>query len=349
MSIYTYLLQLQNLHQPNNTNNQIYKPIKLVQHQPREERSKNAILHFIAGGLGGAVGVIVTSPLEVIKTQLQGKNSDLLYIGKPRFVPASAYSLYHLAKREGIKALWKGLGPHLFGVVPARAIHFSTYSFTKSIMEKLGYQEGPILWATSASSAGVAVAILTSPIWLIKTRLQLQTNLKNFNEGTRYRGYLHCCLNIIREEGPTGFFKGLSASIIGVSESAFQFVLYEKMKRSILEKKRECNYPDYESLTTTEYLVSAGSSKLVAAVTTYPHEVIRTRMREQLAPGAPIKYTNVLPGMALIVKEEGIRGLFKGVGPHVARVVPNSCIMFLTYEFVLDVAHSTNKLFHKFI
>ncbi|KAF2073951.1 hypothetical protein CYY_004738 [Polysphondylium violaceum] len=319
----------------NSNNNNINK---------KEPRSKNALLHFVAGGLGGAMGVIVTSPLEVIKTQLQGKNSNLLVQNKPRFMPTTFYSLYHLVQRDGTRGLWKGLGPHLLGVAPARAIHFSTYNLTKSILNKFGFKDGPILYLTSAISAGSAVAITTGPIWLIKTRMQLQTSLKNFNEGTQYRSFYHCCLSIIREEGPLGFYKGLGASLISVSESAFQFVLYEGFKSKIIQAKLKQGEVDPE-LSTYEYLMSAGVSKLVAAVSTYPHEVIRTRLREQSAPGAIPKYRSVIQGLLVIAKEEGLRGLYGGMGPHILRVVPNSCIMFLTYEFVLDLAHHASKLF----
>jgi len=324
----------------NNNNNQNNNNIE----KKKEPRSKNALLHFVAGGIGGAVGVVCTSPLEVIKTQLQGKNSNLLVVNKPKFMPTTVYSLYHLVQRDGVRGLWKGLGPHLLGVAPARAIHFSTYNMTKSLLNKMGFKDGPMLYLTSAISAGSAVAITTGPIWLIKTRMQLQTSLKNFNEGTQYRSFYHCCLSIIREEGPLGFYKGLGASLISVSESAFQFVLYEGFKNQIIQAKLKQGENDPE-LNTSEYLMSAGISKLIAAISTYPHEVIRTRLREQSAPGVPPKYRGVIQGMIVIAKEEGLRGLYGGMGPHILRVVPNSCIMFLTYEFILDLAHSASKLF----
>ncbi|GAM21656.1 hypothetical protein SAMD00019534_048310 [Acytostelium subglobosum LB1] len=314
--------------------------------KPRE-KSKNALLHFVAGGLGGAVGVICTSPLEVIKTQLQGANSAMLYVGKPRGVPTTVFALKNLYERDGPKGLFKGLGPHLLGVAPSRAVHFMTYSFTKTALEKMGVKEGPIMYLTSAISAGCTVAIATGPIWLIKTRMQLQTSLKDFNQGTHYRNTFHCCMAVLKEEGVFGFYKGLGASIISVSESAFQFVLYEGFKNRIIEEhlKRPEQYPYPKELSTVEYLSAAAVAKLIAAVTTYPHEVIRTRLRENIAPGAVPKYKNVIQGLYLIAREEGVRGLFGGMGPHVLRVVPNSSIMFLTYELVLDVANKISRLF----
>lgn len=64
---------------------------------------------------------------------------------------------------------------------------------------------------------------------------------------------------------------------------------------------------------------------------TYPHEVIRTRLREV----DNVKYKGLFSGLAQIAKDEGMRGLYGGIGPHLWRVVPNAAIMFMTYETVL--------------
>jgi solute carrier family 25 protein 33/36 len=36
------------------------------------------------------------------------------------------------------------------------------------------------------------------------------------------------------------------------------------------------------------------------------------------------------------MREEGLRGLYSGLGAHLIRVVPNSAIMFLVYEAVVN-------------
>ena len=66
-------------------------------------------------------------------------------------------------------------------------------------------------------------------------------------------------------------------------------------------------------------------------------------MREQRnpEPGSSLKYQNIFQGLKLIAKEEGMRGLYCGLVPHLLKVVPNAAIMFYTYEFV--VAHLLNK------
>ena len=82
-----------------------------------------------------------------------------------------------------------------------------------------------------------------------------------------------------------------------------------------------------------EFFLASSGSKLVAAVVAFPHEVIRTRLREQ--KGTTGKYKGLFSGLRTIFLEEGVRGLYCGMSAHLLRVVPNAGILFLTYESVM--------------
>ncbi len=73
---------------------------------------------------------------------------------------------------------------------------------------------------------------------------------------------------ILREEGVRGFYKGLSASYLGVTEGTIQWVLYERLKR--LTAGTQGKGGPLEWLGT---IGSAGAAKCVASLITYPHEV----------------------------------------------------------------------------
>ena len=67
---------------------------------------------------------------------------------------------------------------------------------------------------------------------------------------------------------------------------------------------------------------------------TYTHSPFpNDRLREQARNGA-FKYRGMWQSLRLIAKEEGRRGLYAGMGTHIARVVPNTAIMFLSFELV---------------
>jgi solute carrier family 25 protein 33/36 len=94
----------------------------------------------------------------------------------------------------------------------------------------------------------------------------------------------------------------------------------------------------------------SAASKLLDSALTYPHEVLRTRLREQnssecaAAQSSSITaahlarryYRGIVHCTKTIIREEGFRGLYSGVGAHLVRVVPNSAIMFLVYEAVVN-------------
>ena len=82
-----------------------------------------------------------------------------------------------------------------------------------------------------------------------------------------------------------------------------------------------------------EAFFTSAAAKLVAAVLTYPHEVLRTRMREQRS--AVPKYETLLQSFRLIAREEGLRGLYGGLGVHMVRTVPNAAILLMVVERVV--------------
>ncbi|KAJ1924800.1 hypothetical protein EC988_010382, partial [Linderina pennispora] len=159
---------------------------------------------------------------------------------------------------------------------------------------------------------------------MVKTRMQLQPG--------QYKNSLECFLGIVRNEGWLGLYKGTSAAYLGVSESAIQWVVYEQIKKTLNDRK-----PSGGAKTLYdwfEYFGAAASAKLVASVVTYPHEVMRTRLRQPPDAQGKVKYTGLVNSARIIFAEEGMRGFYGGLTTHLLRTVPNAAIMFLSYELV---------------
>ncbi len=137
--------------------------------------------------------------------------------------------LRHIVQTEGPKALFKGLGPNLVGVAPSRAIYFCTYSQSKEALNKFGIPtDSPYSHILSAMSAGFVSSTSTNPIWFVKTRLQLDFNSE------RKMTLKECIKGIYQANGIRGFYKGMSASYMGISETVVHFVIYETLKRKLV-------------------------------------------------------------------------------------------------------------------
>jgi solute carrier family 25 protein 33/36 len=171
--------------------------------------------------------------------------------------------------------------PTLVGVVPARSINFFTYGNGKQIIADRfnGGRENSYVHLCAAAIAGIATGTATNPIWVVKTRLQLSAadNLKaraaaapappppsSVGGGAVYS----TIMQIAREEGIRGFYKGLSASYLGVTEGTIQWVLYERLKRLTAPAEGTSGLQEWAGM-----LGSAGTAKCVASLITYPHEV----------------------------------------------------------------------------
>lgn len=156
---------------------------------------------------------------------------------------------------------------------------------------------------------------------MIKTRFQIigdhQMGQKIYS---RYRDVIRA---IWKEEGFHGFFKGLTASYIGCFEGAIQWIVYEKLKNSVLSSSlmrsfqlnskpslSPSNEINPESIPTKPSVIDlfliAAFSKFTAICLTYPHEVVRTRLREQAIHGI-FKYQGFFSALQKIAVEEGAR------------------------------------------
>lgn len=243
-----------------------------------------------------------TAPLDVLKTRLQSDfyQAQLAQTRAAKGISPHAHlsplrsGLLHFRETfqilgsvhriEGWRALFKGLGPNLVGVVPARSINFFVVGNGKRIIADYGNKGQESAWVVFCAAAlgGVVTSTVTNPIWMIKTRLQLDKNVVEHAGGAatrRYKNSWDCIKQIMRTEGVRGFYKGMSASYLGVSESALHWVLYEQMKKGL--KKREEEIVETgrartwwdNTLDWTGNVGASGSAKFVAALATYPHEV----------------------------------------------------------------------------
>lgn len=280
------------------------------------------------------MGALLTGPLEMVKTRLQAvRNRGELRLsgGVGGRLWSALRGVYQTA---GVAGLWRGVGPHLAGTVPARAIYFGVYNESKKRYTLASGRDSSLVHWLAAVTAGLCSVTVTSPLWVVKTRMQLQTPTDRV-----YHNSIHCAVSMFRHEGWRSLFRGLSASLVGITESSMQFVMYEQLKRVAVANRVD------KELTTPEYIASASVAKFVAVLLTYPHEVIRTRMRELPLQGQPRKYTGLIQSFRLISSTEGVAGLYGGMAAHLIRVVPNACIMFLTYElFVRYFALENDEL-----
>ncbi len=83
--------------------------------------------------------------------------------------------------------------------------------------------------------------------------------------------------------------------------------------------------------SNTTYTILSAAAKLGALTSTYPYQVIRSRLQNHAANHV---YPNVRMCIRKTWQDEGYRGFYRGLGTNLVRVLPGTCITFVAYENV---------------
>ena len=292
-----------------------------------------AVLNGMSGALAGTIAASVTTPLEVLKLRLQvqtqTKYSSILR------------GLVTIFREEGMRGLYRGLGPTLVAMPPNWAIYFTSY---ESARTWLGREGGSAMDAVShvgvnaaaASFAGVVTCAATNPLWVVKTRIQVQelkeTSLKNFQ--STYRGTMHALRRIAHEEGVSGLYSGFAPSILLVTNVAIMLPLYEELKTSLAahlqaqEGHRAGPGGGPPALSASEIAVCSSLAKCIASCVTYPQEVVRSRMQ------VSGRFGGVLKTAAEVYAEGGLTAFYRGCLTNLSRTIPSAAVTFTSFEVI---------------
>lgn len=171
------------------------------------------------------------------------------------------------------------------------------------------------------SIAGCVGATAVYPIDLVKTRMQAQKH-KAF-----YDNSFDCFKKIIKNEGFKGLYSGLGAQLVGVAPEKAIKLTVNDLVRGIGTNKDGTIAMKWEILAG----LSAGACQVIF---TNPLEIVKIRLQMQggaaknLSPGQ-IPHKKLSAGQ--IIKQLGLKGLYKGASACLLRDVPFSAIYFPTY------------------
>nr|XP_057910565.1 solute carrier family 25 member 55a [Doryrhamphus excisus] len=215
------------------------KAIKLAandffrQHFAKTGQGLTVFKEMLAGCGAGMCQVIVTTPMEMLKIQLQDAGRLAAQQQKPIIAsptklvatntllsrsynsctlvaPTRAVSATQIAKEllqtQGIQGLYKGLGATLMRDVPFSVVYFPLFANLNKLGKPSADKSSPFYWAfLSGCIAGSTAAVAVNPCDVVKTRLQ---SLSKGSTEETYSGVVDCVSQIIRKEGPSALLKG---------------------------------------------------------------------------------------------------------------------------------------------
>jgi len=184
--------------------------------------------HPLAAALSGAVATTahdsILTPWDTIKQRMQlGSHTSV------------KQCLQTVVAKEGPRALYISLPTTLLMNIPYAGVMVAANESLKEVLGDRGFQPGFGMFLISGAGAGGMAAAITTPLDVVKTRLQTQDvltgDLKSSNNIVRYKGAFDTVRRILAEEGAKAFFKGLKPRLaLHMPAAAISWTTYEMMK-----------------------------------------------------------------------------------------------------------------------
>ncbi|KAK6918239.1 Mitochondrial substrate/solute carrier [Dillenia turbinata] len=249
---------------------------------------------------------------------------------------------YKVIRQEGFKRLWRGTNASLALAVPTVGIYLPCYDILRNRWEEFTARNAPSLTPyvpLVAGSVARSLACITCyPVELARTRMQV---FKEIHSGTKPPGVWRTLLGVISPANSSNnlqnlqsyriLWTGLGAQLArDVPFSAICWSILEPIRRTILGLVGE----EASATSIVAANFSAGfSAGILAAAATCPLDVARTRLQIEKDPARALKMTT-RGTLVEIWRDGGLKGLFAGFGPRVARAGPSVGIVVSFYEVV---------------
>ncbi|XP_068648515.1 adenine nucleotide transporter BT1, chloroplastic/mitochondrial-like [Aristolochia californica] len=270
-----------------------------------------SLRRLISGAIAGTVSRTTVAPLETIRTHLMVGTSG----------HSTIEVFQNIMKTDGWTGLFRGNFVNVIRVAPSKAIELFAYDTVKKQLTPKP-DEPPKLFLppslVAGALAGVSSTLCTYPLELLKTRLTIQRDV--------YDNLLHAFMKILREEGPSELYRGLTPSLIGVVPyAATNYFAYETLRKTYRKVFKQ------EEIGNIATLLIGSAAGAFASSATFPLEVARKHMQVGAISGRQV-YKNMLHALISILEQEGLPGLYRGLGPSCMKLVPAAGISFMCYE-----------------
>ena len=304
------------------------------------------------GGSSGHGGKVNSSNLLISRASSTVASAATLS-SHPK-VPSS--NVFPVGKRS-LTALYAGVTGPILTIGVIQSLNFAIYDsvrrvlYQRQLRSKHGDNVGHGLpddylhydnlqnVALASFISGAATSIFTSPVTLVKTKQQLmQWSFRKTIQDTWSRGNARL--------GLQNFYAGYGIHLCCDAFGRSLYMLtYEYLKRKLSEGQHttnnnigvDINRASSANLSIPQRMICAASAGMACWAFIYPADVIRSRLYSQSINSQSLPST--MDGIRLakqMVKEDGVRSLYRGISITVARAGPVAAAILPVYDYVLD-------------
>lgn len=203
---------------------------------------------FVAGAAAGTAATTATYPLDLLRTRFAAQGHE------DRVYASLRHAVREIARDEGLRGFFRGLGPAVLQIAPFMGTFFAVYEgLSRSQALAGGRRQIPLGGGDAAAGALAAVAAKTVvfPLDLVRKRIQVQgptrSRYVHKNIPTYDGGVARTLAQIARREGVRGLYRGLTVSLLKAAPASTITVwTYERVLHVLMRLDKE-DLPDVET------------------------------------------------------------------------------------------------------
>ncbi|KGN66219.1 mitochondrial carrier protein CoAc2 isoform X1 [Cucumis sativus] len=205
--------------------------------------NRGPVLDLLAGSFAGGTAVIFTYPLDLVRTKLAFQvvapsKSSIHGLVVPEHVYRGISDCFSKTFKEaGLRGLYRGVAPSLYGIFPYAGLKFYFYEEMKRHVPE-EQKKNIMVKLVCGSVAGLLGQTFTYPLDVVRRQMQVQRLLASNN--TEMMGTFETLSLIARKQGFKQLFSGLSINYLKVVPSvAIGFTVYDVMKTYLRVPSRD--------------------------------------------------------------------------------------------------------------
>lgn len=197
----------------------------------KDPKDEKLLPNIGCGVIAGVVSSSIANPTDVLKVRMQTRTGEFGQKGL-------MHCFLSIARNEGVRGLWRGVGPTANRAAVVVGVELPAYDFSKKHLIRTGmFKDNVVTHFLASFLAGLVGALASNPIDVVKTRLMNQRNLKLTAGGVGaaapaiYTSSLHCLLQTYRTEGFLALYKGFIPNWVRLGPwNIIFFITFEQLK-----------------------------------------------------------------------------------------------------------------------
>ena len=193
--------------------------------------------------------------------------------------------------------------------------------------------------------AGSATVMITNPIWVVNTRMTARQSSSAAEGADAEKGgvgqsgqgkkpsTLATIRSILNDEGAAAFFAGVLPALVLVINPILQYTFFEQLKNTIEARRGR-------SVGPRDAFLLGALGKLLATSITYPYITVKSRAHVAKKQG---RGDGLIESVRRVIREEGVGGLYGGIGPKVTQSVLTAAFLFAFKDVLYEASVRLRK------